>query len=289
MNADEVKSNVTRLAIGGLGFLAGRYHLSGEQVAAIASDAGMAAAFLFGVYQHWGMKKVPELSRVVGPPMSILLAASFAMWGISFAGGTASAADLKFRNAAPLAQIATAAPLTPMGWQGFTVSADVGGSGTGVDVLNLGSVNANGQMMGGSVGYEVFNGTYLFGAHGSLAYDVTSPGDVVAASFSDKLFWRAGVTFGGPLANALGITVNFPGPLAMLNNGIPYISIDACGHHRATGYCVAGGMQFIVPNSRLTINPEYIHAQYGTTTTAPSQTINTENMIWLRGVYHFPQ
>jgi hypothetical protein len=65
MNQDAVKSNVTRFIVGALGYCAGRYHLSGDQVLAIASDGGTIAAFLYGAYQHWGMKRVPETAVVV--------------------------------------------------------------------------------------------------------------------------------------------------------------------------------------------------------------------------------
>jgi len=65
MNQDAVKSNVTRFLVGALGYCAGRYHLSGDQVLAIASDGGTIAAFLYGAYQHWGMKKVPAAAVIV--------------------------------------------------------------------------------------------------------------------------------------------------------------------------------------------------------------------------------
>ena len=67
MNADEIKSSITRAAGIVLAWAAGRYHLSADQVGAITSDIGYigsAAAFAYGLYSHWNMKKVPETATV---------------------------------------------------------------------------------------------------------------------------------------------------------------------------------------------------------------------------------
>lgn len=71
MSPDAIKSNITRAAGIGVGWLAGRYHLDPTQVGAMMSDAGYVgsvAAFAIGAYQHWGMKKVPETSVAIAAP-----------------------------------------------------------------------------------------------------------------------------------------------------------------------------------------------------------------------------
>lgn len=68
MTPDALKSNITRAAGIALGWVAGRYHLDPTQVGAMMSDVGYlgtGAAFIYGAYQHWGMKKVPETSVAV--------------------------------------------------------------------------------------------------------------------------------------------------------------------------------------------------------------------------------
>lgn len=70
MTPDALKSNITRAAGIALGWVAGRYHLDPSQVGAMMSDVGYVgtgAAFLYGAYQHWGMKKVPEASVAIAP------------------------------------------------------------------------------------------------------------------------------------------------------------------------------------------------------------------------------
>lgn len=77
MNQDAVKANVTRLAVGVLGFLAGRYHLSGDEILAYSADIGTIVAFLYGVYSHWNMVKVPadgSGAPVTGKILPILFA-----------------------------------------------------------------------------------------------------------------------------------------------------------------------------------------------------------------------
>lgn len=68
MTPDALKSNITRGAGMALAWAAGRYHLDPTQVGAMMSDAGYVGAvagFVYGVVQHWGMKKVPENSTAI--------------------------------------------------------------------------------------------------------------------------------------------------------------------------------------------------------------------------------
>jgi hypothetical protein len=67
-NKDEFKSNFTHASGIALAWVAGRYHLSTDQVAMLSSDVGyigMVVAFGYGMFAHWGMKKVPFNSQAV--------------------------------------------------------------------------------------------------------------------------------------------------------------------------------------------------------------------------------
>lgn len=59
MNGEAVKSHAVTVAMWALGFVAGRYHLSGEQVSMIAGDVGSVALLGYKVFDYWGMKKAP--------------------------------------------------------------------------------------------------------------------------------------------------------------------------------------------------------------------------------------
>jgi hypothetical protein len=68
MNSDEIQSLVTKLVVMVLSSMSGAAAMNNSQVTAIATGAGAVAAVLFGVYQHWNMKKVPENAVVVSAP-----------------------------------------------------------------------------------------------------------------------------------------------------------------------------------------------------------------------------
>jgi uncharacterized membrane protein YfcA len=68
MNSDEIQSLVTKLVVMILSSMSGAAAMNNSQATAIATGAGAVAAVLFGVYQHWNMKKVPEKAVVVLPP-----------------------------------------------------------------------------------------------------------------------------------------------------------------------------------------------------------------------------
>ena len=68
MNTDQVKAGITHAAGIALGWAAGRYGLSADQVGAMMSDVGYVggiAAWLYGVYAHYGMKKVASDTTAV--------------------------------------------------------------------------------------------------------------------------------------------------------------------------------------------------------------------------------
>ena len=64
MNSDEIQSLVTKLVLSACSGLAAKYGVDGNALGMVASGAGALAAILFGVYQHWNMKKVPETATV---------------------------------------------------------------------------------------------------------------------------------------------------------------------------------------------------------------------------------
>jgi hypothetical protein len=64
MNSDAIKSLLVKAALVAGTHLATRYHISGDQVTAITADVGTAAAAIYAIYDHWGMKKVPATATV---------------------------------------------------------------------------------------------------------------------------------------------------------------------------------------------------------------------------------
>lgn len=173
------------------------------------------------------------------------------------------------------------------GCSGFYLGAQVSGSGTGVNVLNLGELNAGGTYMGANSGYQFFNGTYWLGAGAKLEYAIAAPPTaVVGGSFSNKLFAFEGIEFGGNLASMFGIApINLPGFLA---TAVPTIKVGACQNgNNLKGYCTGAAAHFFIPNSRWTIDAEYLNVQYGLTSTAPNVTANVENRGSLGFAYHF--
>ena len=68
MNSDEIQSLVTKLVVMVLSSMSGAAAMNNSQVTAIATGAGAVAAVLFGVYQHWNMKKIPEKAVVASAP-----------------------------------------------------------------------------------------------------------------------------------------------------------------------------------------------------------------------------
>jgi len=76
MNADQVKAGITHAAGIALAWAAGRYGLSPDQVGAMMSDVGYVgsiAAWSYGVYAHYGMKKVSSSATAImtgDPPIA---------------------------------------------------------------------------------------------------------------------------------------------------------------------------------------------------------------------------
>lgn len=188
-------------------------------------------------------------------------------------------------KAGPVA-VAPAATCSASGCSGAFLGAEFSGSGTGVNVLNLGALSANGNYMGLNGGYQFFNGTYWLSAEVEATYDVAPPGGIVSSGFSNKLFAFEGVEIGGYLSSLFGLApINLPGPLA---GAVPTIKLGACqnGAH-LSGYCAGAAAHFFIPNSKFTVDVSYLNAQYGSTTIAPNATANVENRGSFGFSYHF--
>lgn len=183
---------------------------------------------------------------------------------------------------------AVKAPCDLLGCTGFYLGAQISGSGTGVNVLNLGSLNAGGTYMGINGGYQFFNGVYWLGAGAKVEYAIASPADDLTGfkAFSNKLFAFEGIEFGGVLTTMFGIPpLNLP---AWLSTAVPTVKIGACQNgNNLRGYCAGAAAHFFIPNSRWTIDAEYLNAQYGLTQISPNTTASTENRGSLGFSYHF--
>ena len=219
--------------------------------------------------------------------MRILRTIAFACLCVAASIGGSVAADLNKIPANFVQRFAAAAPLdVAKGWADFYAGADVYGSGTGVNVLDLGQLSSNGSFMGVTAGFETYNGQTLLGGRASIAYDIGTSSDAAAASFSDKLFWRVGGDVGGNLAGAFNVNpVNNPFPDVLLK-GIPFANVSICGHHGAVGRCAGGGMKWIVPNSRWDILAEYINADFNKSVVT-GQTLKVEQIGMVGAHYHW--
>lgn len=174
---------------------------------------------------------------------------------------------------------------TVQGCTGWHVGFDVVNSGTGVNVLNLGSLNANGTFLGLDGGYQYFDGKFWAGADVLVSYDLASQGSVGGLS---NLFAFEGVELGGDLFGAFGLAPpQTNGFLSTLTSAIPTADIGACQHGTATGYCAGATLHYLLPNTPLEIKIRYLNAQYGTTQISPISTVNNENLVMFGATYHF--
>ena len=60
MTQDMLKSIASKVAIAGGSWIASRYHLSGDQVSAILTDAGTVAAAAYGIYHTYTLSTAKE-------------------------------------------------------------------------------------------------------------------------------------------------------------------------------------------------------------------------------------
>ena len=68
MNSEAVGSLIRKILISVLSALAAKYHLDNNTAVAIATDLADLAVIGWGVWAHWGMKKVPETATVIPDP-----------------------------------------------------------------------------------------------------------------------------------------------------------------------------------------------------------------------------
>lgn len=208
-----------------------------------------------------------------------ILAASLSLLSVS-----AFAADLTGVAAINKALVTPTATCSSAGCSGFFLGAEISGSGTGVNVLNLGSLNAAGTFMGANVGYQFYNGVYWLGAKASVDYQVGSTTSQLSPGLSN-VFAFEGVEVGGNLASLFSLpAIMLPGPLS---SAVPTILVGACQHGNLTGYCAGAAAHFFIPNSKFTVDVNYLNAQYGPTAIAPNATASTENRGTFGFSYHF--
>lgn len=74
MNSDEVKSLIVRILLVALGPLATKYGIDGNTQTAVALWLATGVVLIYGIYDHWNMKKVPEKSIAIHSPNSPMFA-----------------------------------------------------------------------------------------------------------------------------------------------------------------------------------------------------------------------
>lgn len=216
--------------------------------------------------------------------MKILLGLAAALLSTS-----ALAADMSVKAPIAASPVSTC---TNLSCSGFFAGAEISGAGSGVNVLNLASLNSGGTSMGVNGGYQFFNGLYWLGAKVALDYDVSqqnpSIGGASVISLS-KLFAFEGVEVGGNLTQMFGLqAISLPG---FLSTAVPTVLIGACQHGNLNGYCAGAAAHFFIPNSRFTVDVNYLNAQYNQTSVTGAAglpaTISTENRGTFGFSYHF--
>jgi hypothetical protein len=65
MNSDEIRSLIVKVLIAVLGPIATKYGIDGNTVASVAAWIGTGAVLIYGIYDHWNQRKVPENAVVL--------------------------------------------------------------------------------------------------------------------------------------------------------------------------------------------------------------------------------
>lgn len=174
------------------------------------------------------------------------------------------------------------------GCSGFFAGAELAGSGSGVNILNIASLNANGTYMGLTGGYQFYNGTYWLGAKVSASYAVGQQAPNVggvALTSNNKFFAFEGVEVGGLISSMFNVApINLPGPLA---NAVPTVLIGACQNGKLSGYCAGAAAHFFIPNSKFTVDVTYLNAQYGQTNVGNVAGVPVTQSVENRGTFGF--
>lgn len=292
MTQDFFLGQLRLIAVAVIAFCAGKGWLSTDTTTLMGTLLAP-VGLLFGpwawsIYSNFNRKLVPHdapASNVAGKVAMLLLTAI----ALNLFMVAAYAADNIPLKAAPKAAVvaAVAIPCDITGCTGPYAGATFSGSGTGVNIANLGSLNAGGSYLGGSFGYQYYAGNYYLGVRAITEYEVANPPGAIIAGLSNKLFAFAGVELGGNLNNVLTISTsgNFP---AIFQNMVPTILVGGCWHGPMSGECTGIGGHIFVPKSRWTVDAIYLNAQYNAgTKLAPGVTGNTENRGTLGLSYHF--
>jgi len=273
MNKDEVKSNVTRFLGIILAYAAGRYHFSQETIGLVTSDIGYVgaiAAFLYGPYDHWNMKKVAETAKVIAGLLLVGIIVNFLV---------ASPAQAQTATKAP-----AAAAQCPPNCSGFELGAGLGGVTTSLDVIGSGLNNS--FLAGGAVpfvelGYVFDNGTYLIGVDflGGNQFSTSINTPAGGGSQNGWLLEECGRA-GFSLAGLFGTQTPIALPAALQNAYVePYGKV--CAVQRSFANALAGGAGAEVPlASHWALKLEYQLINYGAGTTNGNAKFTNENLTW---------
>lgn len=224
----------------------------------------------------------------------------FALAGATLAALLSPALAADWQNAynatVPVPIAAPALPAVPVnpcnvsGCKGFELGGNFTGSGVGINVANLGSMNAGGSYMGLESNYMAYNGAWLLGAGGKVEYEIANPpSDVIGGAFSNKLFWYAYGEAGGTLTTMFGMFgVQSAALPAWVTNAVTSVRVGGCGNGPLQGFCSSFHAREFLANSQWTVNIDYTNAQYNAgTAIKPGITGNTENRGSLGFSYHF--
>lgn len=206
----------------------------------------------------------------------------------------------------PLANIVkapVAAPCTTTGCAGFYVGLDVTGIGTNLDVIGSGvngSLNANGTLLGGHVGYQTWNDRWFGAVEAGCSYDVAQNVSAIGGTNSNRFLCTEVVKGGGLLQQLLGtqfgsVSTAAPsqGPLpftvpAALSGALitPFVTVGAAQRYQKNGFVAGAGAQFLL-SANWNVGLEYMHINYNKGQVATGQVLDTENLIRLSLNYHF--
>jgi hypothetical protein len=161
-------------------------------------------------------------------------------------------------SAAIKAPALTAANCTIANCSGFYAGAGLTGNGTNADILGNGinqSVFAAGGILDAHAGYQMWNGTYLFGFEVGLGNEFSN-GPI--SNFGSKtLVGYEEVKLGGALSNLINTTTGTtasgqaPGPLTVPSSFAnvfmaPYVSFGAMQRGGYNEWVTGAGMEFVL-------------------------------------------
>jgi outer membrane immunogenic protein len=211
--------------------------------------------------------------------MQKTLAAATVAALVGFAGA-ANAADL-YRSGGSLKD-----PIVPVtSWTGFYVGANVGGAWGDLEVTNVDnytgikkfSNDPAGVLVGGTIGYNIQSGAFVFGIEGDLGYmdlgntkvQPLSPGGDTKSNIDGGLYGditaRVGYSFDKALVYAKGGYAFYDGEADVVDN----CNTGACGgalnHSNKTdtlsGWVIGGGIEYAW-SPTYSLKAEYLHYEF---------------------------